>query len=540
MILTSSVSSVAQKLKKTINILIPSVCILTFVGCGSDDFDNPVDERDFSAGELDVSNYVALGDSLTAGFADEALYRSGQIDSFPNILAQSFARTGSGGEFDQPLMNDNLGGFIGPAGPVPSLPNRRVLTNVNGSLAPVPEVGTPTTPFGEVLAGSFHNLGVPGARSFNLTLSGYGDWTGVEAGTANPYFARFASAPGATVLADATSKQPTFFTLWIGNNDILGYATSGGVGADSQSSPAYGTTSIDITDPTNVFAPTISGIVNALTAAGANNTKGVLLNLPAITSIPFFTTVPFKSIPLGVSGTDEEKAAQQALITLLNAEYAQHNQALDAALANMDITADEAERRKITIAVGVNAPIIADNDLDDLSQGYPEIKQLRHAEQGDFILLPVGPSLGTARNLDGELFDSDRDAMVAGYFGLSPAFALADSLVLSANEAAEVETARTAFNATIKSIAGSSDNLIYVDIASVLTDVSDADGLSYGTGTVTSVFATGGAFSLDGVHPTAKGYAIVANTVIDNLNQAFSANIPRVDPGAFTEVFYAP
>jgi hypothetical protein len=28
------------------------------------------------------------------------------------------------------------------------------------------------------------------------------------------------------------SQKPTFFSLWIGNNDVLGYATTGGDGTD--------------------------------------------------------------------------------------------------------------------------------------------------------------------------------------------------------------------------------------------------------------------------------------------------------------------
>ena len=51
---------------------------------------------------------------------------------------------------------------------------------------------------------------------------------------------------------------------------------------------------IDITDP-NVFAAAYSAQVDALVAGGA---KGVLLNIPDVTSIPYFTTVPTQSIPL--------------------------------------------------------------------------------------------------------------------------------------------------------------------------------------------------------------------------------------------------
>ncbi|MFD2434600.1 hypothetical protein ACFSO9_14335 [Mesonia maritima] len=43
------------------------------------EFDKSVEDGDYySSGEADFSNYVALGNSLTAGFADNALYIQGQ------------------------------------------------------------------------------------------------------------------------------------------------------------------------------------------------------------------------------------------------------------------------------------------------------------------------------------------------------------------------------------------------------------------------------------------------------------------------------
>ena len=60
---------------------------------------------------LDFSNYVAVGASFTAGYTDGALFIAAQENSFPNILASKFALAG-GGEFNQPLMADNIGGFV--------------------------------------------------------------------------------------------------------------------------------------------------------------------------------------------------------------------------------------------------------------------------------------------------------------------------------------------------------------------------------------------------------------------------------------------
>ena len=49
----------------------------------------------------------------------------------------------------------------------------------------------------------------------------------------------------------------------------------------------------DITNPT-VFAGVYSTLLDGLTAGGA---KGVVANIPYVTSVPFFTTVPTNPIP---------------------------------------------------------------------------------------------------------------------------------------------------------------------------------------------------------------------------------------------------
>ena len=42
------------------------------------------------AEKIDLSRYVAIGDSITAGYADGALYFDGQKNAYPNILAAQF------------------------------------------------------------------------------------------------------------------------------------------------------------------------------------------------------------------------------------------------------------------------------------------------------------------------------------------------------------------------------------------------------------------------------------------------------------------
>ena len=68
---------------------------LTFMACTNDDTDT-TGEAPVTSGTADFSKYVALGDSFAAGFSDGALFKKGQENSYPNLLAQQFAAAGGG------------------------------------------------------------------------------------------------------------------------------------------------------------------------------------------------------------------------------------------------------------------------------------------------------------------------------------------------------------------------------------------------------------------------------------------------------------
>jgi hypothetical protein len=502
-------------MKNTIKFMIGLLAI-GLVSC-EPEFENAVtDEGFYDAGDADFSNYVSLGNSLTAGYADGALYMSGQKDSYPNIMAEQFGFVG-GGDFTQPLTSDNFGGLLLDG--VQILGNRLVLSaDENGNPFPTSLDGTPTTDVTTSATGPFNNMGVPGAKSYHLVTPGYGSVAGVANGTANPWFARFATSESTTVLADAVSLNPTFFSLWIGNNDILGYATSGGSGVDQAGNldpSTYGGN--DITDP-NVFAAAYSAQVDALVAGGA---KGVLLNIPDVTSIPYFTTVPTRSIPLDA-----------ATAGVVNAQFALYNGALGQLVAAGFISADEAAIRQINFAEGVNYPIMTDVDLTDVTailigggidpQTAALLGQLRQVKSDDLVVLTASSILGTVPDPSNPL----------GIVGVS--LPLPNSLVLSSTEQARVATAGASYNAIIEGLAAANE-LGYGDMKSALADVA-ANGASYNGGLLTSTYVTGGAFSLDGVHPSPRGYAFTANTIIDVINTTYNASIPKVDIGTYGTV----
>lgn len=506
-------------------IILSAIASLALLSC-EPEFDSSIEEGDFySAGDADFSNFVSVGNSLTAGYADGALYREGQINSFPNIMAGQFALVG-GGEFKQPLMEDNLGGLTLNGNPI--FGNRFVLAvSESGMPSPRPIAGTPQTDLSNPLSGSFNNLGAPGAKSFHLLAPGYGSVAGVAQGTANPYYARFASSAESTIIADAVAQQPSFFSFWIGNNDILGYATSGGSGVNQQGNFDPTTyASNDITD-INVFANVYSQALNAL---AENASGGVVFNIPNVTSIPFFTTVPTNPIPL-----DQPTAAS------LNQLFAIYNTQILPGLQNFGIISESEENaRQVSFQAGAgNAVTIRDENLTNIApflQAPPlnlpaEIAnlfgQLRQANSNDLMTLTSSGVIGTPV---GQLeFMGMQIPLINGL-----TVPLADQFVLTPQEQTAIAQAQTAYNATIEALA-TQNNLAFVDVNQVLQEVNEM-GFAYNGGVLTSTFATGGAFSLDGVHLTPRGYALVANLAIEAINQKYNAVIPTVDIGYYRTI----
>ncbi len=512
-------------MKNTIKFLI-GLATIGLVSCDAE-FENSVsDDGFYSNGTADFSNYVAVGNSLTAGYADGALYITGQENSYPNIMAQQFAFAG-GGEFTQPLMNDNTGGLLLGGNQV--FENRFVLAvDADGNPGPVRLEGTPTTTVSGSAVGPFNNMGVPGAKSFHLSANGYG--------TANPWFGRFQTSAGASVIADAASMSPTFFSLWIGNNDILSYATSGGAGVDQLGNldpSTYGDN--DITDP-NVFAAAYSGQVDALMAGGA---KGVLINLADVTSIPFFTTVPFAPL----SPLDPNFGPQ---IPTLNATYAQ----LNGAFAFLGVP----ERSIVFSQTAASAVVVNDESLANISDQLTQVLigggldtltatlfgqqygQARQANSGDLMTLTSLPVIGQLNQVRfDQLLALGLPAEQAGQLSVNGVtFPMEDQYVLVPAEQASIAAAAAAFNGTIEAIAETND-LGFVDAKTALAEVA-ATGVAFDGGTLTSQFVTGGAFSLDGVHPTPRGYAYTANLIIDVINRKYDATIPMVAIGNYATV----
>lgn len=499
--------------------------MLVFASCSENDNNTMEDNElpELNSGSADFTTYVAVGNSLTAGFTDGALFMAGQQNSLPNLLAQQFSLVG-GGDFTQPLTNDNIGGLLFGGQPNPGFLPRLFFDGAG----PVRLSATPTTEVFNVLSGPFNNMGVPGAKSFHLLFDGYGNPQNLALGLANPYFVRIASAPNATILGDAVSQSPTFFSLWLGNQDVLDYATKGGSDIST------------ITDlPTFSFA--YNTAISALTANGAG---GVVANVVDVTSLPHFTTVPYNPL----DPTDEDLAAFAAQIPLLNTIYG----AINGVYAFLGITG-----RDISFADdAANPVVIKDETLPDLSAQIAQVLsasptfpafvqsfglsaddaplvaqllgltygQARQATEDDLFVLPVSAVIGTV-NADQFQFllSQNLPAALAGQFAVEGiSLPLADKWVLIPSEQSAINAAVNDYNNVISN-AASQSGLAIVDVNGLL-DQTATGGLSSGNFTLTNQLVLGGAFGLDGIHPTARGYALLANEFLKAIDATYGSN----------------
>ena len=488
---------------------------LTFVACNSDDDGISVQEEvPVVAGSADFSKYVALGNSLTAGYSDGALFIASQENAYPKLMAEQFALAG-GGTFTTPFMNDNYGGLL-LGGNVIASP-RLVF---NGSAPIVLPNAMPSTEISVPLTGPFNNMGVPGAKSFHLLAQNYGDVAGVLNGTANPYFVRFRSSPSTSIIADAMAQNPTFFSLWIGNNDVLGYATTGGDGTNP------------ITDEAT-FTFAYNTLIETLISNGA---KGVVANIPDVSSVPHFKVVPFNPL-------DPASPAFGPQIPTLNATFGPLNQAF----AYLGVP-----ERSIVFSETAKSPVVVfDETLPNISAqlaqvlqagGVPaptamllagQFGQSRQATSADLFVLPVSSIIGTVNTqYYAALVGQGVPAEMAGQLSVNGVtYPLQDKWVLIPSEQAEISAATATFNGIIKSAADQS-GLAFVDVNALMVQLSKG-GVRFDNYNMTSAFVQGGAFSLDGIHLTARANAYIANQFMTAINATYGSTLRMFKPGDY-------
>lgn len=425
------------------------------------------------------TTFVSLGNSLTAGYQSGALYESAQINGYAALLA---AAMGTG--FELPLIE--APGFYGQGLPAGHLTFS--FDDEGGAvIAPVPWPGGPGDPpelLNAALMAPYHNLGVPGALTVDL-LQAYDAAT--SAAGDNDYFDMILRngeidwsqlnplyAENLTALEQALFLAPTFVTLWIGNNEILGAATVGS-----------GTPLVDPATFGFLYDQLVSGLVTAAPAAGI-----VIANIPPVTAAPFFNRVDWFVVDADENPVDADPETEGIQFIGLIA---------DDGGADFQLEAGDLVTIKI---LSYDADVNGTPDLNE-GMGIP-----------DAVLIGGLMAQGM----------SEEEAIAA----LPVAFPhhgepIPGTLTLNIAEWTELSAATTAFNDIIAAEAAE-HAIPVVDIhtrfAAAATEGYDLGGVHY-----TAEFVTGGIFSLDGVHPARAGYAIVASWFAEVINENWGSNL---------------
>jgi hypothetical protein len=262
--------------------------VILFSAC-KPDLDVPVP----SAGDANFTKMVAVGGDFMAGYQDGALCKAGQDHSIPALLAHQM--TFAGGR-DYIQLTVPGGASVGwNAKPWESwfvtASHLNYKTDCEGvnSLMPIWDSvsrGTASAYFTNAFSTEYCNYAVPFATIQELFSPALGNYTASQ--NTNPFYHWMASNPGvSTVIKDARNTTATFFSAWLGMEDIYNYASGGGAGMTIASSAT--------------FSSYLDSVFMALTANGA---KGVVANIPDFRNFPFYTLVPWNGAALTQNKAD--------------------------------------------------------------------------------------------------------------------------------------------------------------------------------------------------------------------------------------------
>ena len=419
-------------------------------------------------GTADFTNYLAIGNSLTAGYADGSLTVNGQLNSYPQRLFEQFQLvTNVPGTFIQPLVTGNNGypwpkkvlatiysacyrdtslGAVDYSGPLDSLGSYRFTSTVNN--------------------GQINNIAVPNIRVVDYVLANYAN---IMATAKVPYAARFYKDLNGSPLDELAysvhNLHPTFFTMWLGANDVLGYALAGGQGDGTGFALPIGPNYYNSNDisPYSLFDTCYDKAINVAISTGAT---GALINIPDITSLPYFTTIPIDG--LNITRQGQADTLQKLWGSVTNKVF----------------------------QLGHNNYIVEDHN-----------GKVRQAVPGELVMLSL--PIDNIRCL-----------------GWGVTKAIPKEYVITTEELQNIRNATDRFNTYIKFEAGR-HNLAYVDMHTFMSTI--ATGYTYNGIKYTTDYISGGAFSLDAIHPTPRGYALIANEIIRTINNTYKSNMPMLD-----------
>ena len=424
-----------------------------------------------SAGTADFTRYVAIGSSYSSGFSDGALSKQGQRASFPNLLAQQMRLVGGADTFNISLLKGDKGCYPSDT----YAPGDFKLTEPKLTLVKKPDCKGEVKLLPERL---------PGLGDDELDLD-----DDSQRDTSHSVFHHLGIP--AMKMIDVTSP---------GYGDVANYGTSKSFSPYfwrfapqplflsspytyvTAIRPTFYTMELGMSDvlaygiaggASNDYEDQISSVNSfrlslkfMLDDLLAQGAQGVIANIPDVTTFPYFTTIIYDSLNLAPAEADS-----------MNALYG----------SNPNVGA--------IFHAGSHNPFVVKED------GI-----VRTIKSNEFVHLGI-----------------DVDSLKCMHLGSY--IPIGDKDVLSETEIARVRSFTAQFNTVIEEEAAAR-GIAVVDLAAFMQRISDEttiSGIDFSAEMVSGAF-----FSLDGLHPTNRGQAMLANEFIKTINRTFSANLPEL------------
>jgi hypothetical protein len=431
---------------------------------------------------VNVSRYLAVGDSYTAGISAGGLTRNSQEYSYPNLLANQFQAASADATFSQPLVEAGTGtGYLNfvDFSRFGFARSRRVAgqavrrTVINPTACNGPDTLSLFTR--SATAGTLpQNLGVPGLALSQIETVGLGNDARATPGAVfNPYFERLLPAGDNRTYLQTVStaaSTATFFTFFQGLDDLMPYIRSGGTCGSR---------------PTTTFANQMKAnakkLLDVLTAGGR---KGIIIRIPDITLLPLLRQG---------KGTDVQARLQAA---------------------NNDNTLIYIED---PVNFGSTRPI-SDKDYI-LATALPRVGQLTPVVVGSStLMLPYGRDVRNPIVNADVLDDATEMALLSGVItnynsSANPVGGVGLDLMAKAYGLPPVDPATGGWTVNL-------DDALLSQVAGVIS----VGGVQY-----SSELVRGNFYSLDYLSLTPRGNGLLANLIISAINRGYKANIPAID-----------
>ncbi len=426
---------------------------------------NKIETPQPDPGQADFSSLVVIGGDFLSGYQDGALFREGQQKSVASLISQQFQLAG-GEKLNQSLLPEETNSHYYGIGLHPKKWENEYATR----------------------SYLWYQIDCEGVESL-FPVSGLFGQDEIN----KRFGADFIQNQGITdfSIPFATLKDictPSFGQNYLqGNKNPFYYrmasdpGTSTAFGDALAHNPTFiilwpgmeeiynyasvGSFQKTIASPTE-FENRLDSMLQLLTASGA---KGVIANIPDPERFPFYTLIPY-------NGANMEQGTADSLNDIFELAQMQH----------------------IHFSAGDNPFVIEDSSAQG---GY------RQLHNGEYILLTV-----------------PLDSMKCNYYGLL-VNVIKDRYVLTSDEVNLIHTSINEYNTIIRNAADKYD-LAFCDMNNFFDQLSS--GLKWNGVDYNLDFISGGFISLDGYHPNQKGYALIANEFIKEVNLKYDAVIPTV------------